>query len=316
MVYERELEGKLFALHEDLMTGTYRHGAYEPFTVYDPKQRRIHKANVRDRVVHQAVVNVLEPIVDPKFIHDSYSCRVGKGTHAAVRMLRTFLLEESQNRRRTTYALKCDVRKFFDSVDHATLFRLLCRHVSDPHMRDLLELVISSFSTASDKGLPLGNLTSQLFANVYLHELDRFVKHDLHEKRFLRYCDDFVIVSDSRERLYSLVPKLNAFLSEHLGLHLHPNKVTVRSWGQGIDFLGYVSLPHATIVRTKTARRMRLHITDSNATSYLGLCTHASAYSLAQELRNAVWFRRGSESGRVRSSYTVSSVPDRFAPPS
>jgi len=288
MVYKRRLEANLFELREELTSRRYRHGAYEPFTVYDPKQRRIHKACVRDRVVHQAFVNVLEPLFEPDFIHDSYSCRVGKGTHAAVRRLRTFLLSESRNHRWTAYALKCDVRKFFDSVDHAILLLLLERRVHDSRMMDLLERVIVSFSTKPGKGLPLGNLTSQLFANIYLHELDRFVKHVLREKQYLRYCDDFMIVDGSRERLLGLIPKLDSFLRDHLKLHLHPDKISVRSWSQGVDFLGYVSLPRATVVRTKTALRMRKNIADGNVTSYLGMCIHANAHELEQELRNVV----------------------------
>jgi len=146
MVFERTLEDNLFALHVDLLSGTYRHGAYRPFTVFDPKQRQIHKADVRDRVVHQAIVNVVEPLFEPHFIHDSYSCRVGKGTHAAVRRLRSFLRAASRNGTRTAHILKCDIRKFFASVDHDILLTLLRCRISDGRLLDLIERTISSFS--------------------------------------------------------------------------------------------------------------------------------------------------------------------------
>lgn len=286
MEYGRYLEGSLFRLQEELLCESYRHGEYRPFTVFDPKKRHIHKASVRDRVVHQAIVNVIEPLFERRFIFDSYSCRVGKGTHAAVRRLRKFLSSVSRNDTRTVYVLKCDVRKFFASVDHDILIDLLRRSVKDRYAIRLIRNVIGSFETVSGKGLPLGNLTSQLFANVYLHELDRFMKHDLRVKRYLRYCDDFVIVDRSRRRLEALLRLISAFTQERLALELHPDKISVRTWSQGIDFLGYVLLPHCTILRTKTARRMTVRAGPDNVSSYLGLCSHASSFRLRQLILN------------------------------
>lgn len=231
-------------------------------------------------------MNVIEPLFERRFIYDSYSCRVGKGTHAAVRRLRRFLFRASRNDTRTVYALKCDVRKFFASVDHDILINLLRRFVTDERAVGLIGRVIGSFNTAPHKGLPLGNLTSQLFANVYLHELDRFVKHELRERRYLRYCDDFLIVDPSRKRLEMLLRPIAEFLRSRLALEIHPDKMSVRTWSQGIDFLGYVLLPHCTILRTKTARRIAGRVNQDNLSSYLGLCTHASAYELEQLIRN------------------------------
>jgi retron-type reverse transcriptase len=287
MVFERNLEDNLFELRSELISQRYRHGEYEPFTVFDPKQRTIHKAGVRDRVVHQAIVNVIEPLFERSFIHDSYSCRVGKGTHAAVNRLRHFLRSESRNDTKTVYALKCDIRKFFASVDQTILVRLLERRILDERIRNLSKVIIGSFSTSPGKGIPLGNLTSQLFANVYLHELDRFVKHGLRIRRYVRYCDDFVLSFEDRSEAFETAKRIDVFLECELTLRLHPDKITVRTWTQGVDFLGYVLLPHATILRQKTARRMLMRATIENAPSYLGLCRHADAFELANALFNA-----------------------------
>lgn len=292
MVFERDLERNLFDLQGDLRAGTYRHGPYRAFTVHDPKARSIHKATVRDRVVHQAIVSAIEPMFDPHFVDDSFSCRFGKGTHAAVQRLRRFLWAASMGNRRTTSVLQCDIRRFFASVDHEVLLELLHRRVRDGRMFALLERIVQSFSMTSGKGIPLGNLTSQLFANVYLHELDWFVKHELNERRYLRYCDDFAIVHPSRAYLFALVPKVEQFLEWRLSLHLHPRKVTVRTWTQGIDFLGYVLLPRATVLRTRTKHRMLHRLTMQNASSYFGLCTHASTFELQQIMRTKIGIER------------------------
>lgn len=289
MAFEFRLEDNLFALRDSLLSGEYRHDPYQPFTIYDPKQRRIHKATVKDRVVHQAIVNVVEPLFEPRFIHDSYSCRVGKGTHAAVDRLHLFLRQASSNDTRTVYVLKCDIKKFFASVDHGILLALLMRRVRDPKTIIVLEHVIASFCVGNRQGIPLGNLTSQLFANIYLHGLDRSVKMVLREKYYLRYCDDFVIASESRERLSGVTRRIETFLNQELKLALHPNKVFIRTWGQGVDFLGYVLFPHATVLRRKTAKRMLRRASQDNLASYLGVCSHADAHDFKQILKTAAW---------------------------
>ncbi|MFA5945992.1 MAG: reverse transcriptase domain-containing protein [Patescibacteria group bacterium] len=284
--FSRNLEEHIYLLQNDLRTGVYRHGPYERFVVHDPKQRTIHKAQVRDRVVHQAIVNVIEPIFEKRFIHDSYSCRVSKGTHAAVTRFRSFLRSASVNNTRTVYILKCDVKKFFAAVDHQILLDLLRRHIDDGPTNLLLEYIVHTFSSSEGKGIPLGNLTSQLFANVYLHELDWYVKQTLRIQHYVRYCDDFVIITQSRDEAWMLAQKIEEFLHGHLTLDLHPNKVSVRTWKQGVDFLGYVLLPHATILRPKTAYRAIGRVSEGNMSSYLGLCSHADAYELSCLLKN------------------------------
>lgn len=288
MTFERRLEDNIFALRDDLTSGRYRHRPYEPFTVFDPKQRSIHKATVRDRLVHQAVVNIIEPYFERQFIYDSFSCRVGKGTHVAVDRLRVFLRRASRNDTKTVYALKCDVRKFFACVDHGILLRLLTRRVHDPYAVALLRRIVESFLIASGKGLPLGNLTSQLFANVYLHELDHFVKYVLRIRYYVRYCDDFVLLTHTMHEATHLVGAIDRFLRSWLVLTLHERKVRIRTWRQGVDFLGYVLLPGATVIRPKIARRMLRRAIPENATSYLGMCIHADAYELACAVRHKI----------------------------
>lgn len=271
------------------MTGSYTHHTYERFTIHDPKQRQIHKATVADRIVHQAVVSAIEPLFEPRFIYDSYSCRIGKGTHHGVKRLKTFLLQASRNNTKKVYALKCDIRKYFASIDHEILFRLITERIEDEAILELIRSIILSHGAEVGKGIPLGNVTSQLFANIYLHELDWFMKQELGVRHYIRYCDDFAVVSSGKEYLQDLIEPIRQFLAETLSLQLHPNKVTIRSWDQGIDFLGHVQRPHATTIRTKTKRRMLVKVAEHNLSSYDGICSHADEYRLGQLLRVVAW---------------------------
>jgi len=184
-----------------LANGVWQHSHYTAFNVCDPKLRRIHKACVRDRVLHHAVFRVLYPIFDKSFIFDSYSCRAEKGTHRAVNRLEKFCRQLSQNNARSIFALKCDVKKFFDSVDQGILLGLTRKRITDEKALRLISNIIGSFEKDKGRGLPLGNVTSQLFANIYLNELDQFVKHNLRIRHYLRYCDDFMILGENREYL-------------------------------------------------------------------------------------------------------------------
>lgn len=269
--------------------GNYEHGAYKPFTICDPKQRQIHKATVRDRLVHQAIVSAIEPLFEKRFIYDSYSCRVGKGTHVGVTRLRLFLRRASCNNTKKVYALKCDVRQFFASIDHHVLMERIETVIDDEQTLELLRVILLSHGAEAGKGIPLGNVTSQLFANIYLHELDWFMKQILGVKHYLRYCDDFVIISTDKDYLLSLIEPIRQFLSDKLKLELHPNKISIRSWNQGIDFLGYVVRPYTTSIRTKTKRRMMKRVDENNVSSYLGICSHANGYRLSQLVRTVAW---------------------------
>jgi len=235
--------------------------------------------------VHQAIVNVIESLFESQFIYDSYSCRVKKGTHAAVARLGVFLRRASVNQTKTVYVLKCDIRKFFASVDHEILLFLLRRRIKDERLIRLLRGIVESFAVLPGRGIPLGNITSQLFANVYLHELDRYMKHELRVTYYVRYCDDFVILVLLRSEACDLAECINAFLKSRLKMELHSNKVKVQTCKQGVDFLGYVLLPYAIILRTKTVRRMLRRATSENLSSYSGLCQHANAYEMKRLLR-------------------------------
>lgn len=308
--FERTLEQNLFRLHRELVAGTYRHQPYSAFTICDPKQRRIHKATVQDRILHHAVFSVLNPIFEPTFIAHSFSCRKGKGTHKAVNALDRMLRSVSRNDTRPCFVLKCDIHQFFASVDHELLIGFLTKRLKDEKTIALLRAITESFTAKHpaihQAGIPIGNLTSQLFANIYLNKFDQFIKHILKIKHYIRYTDDFVIVADCCKTLEDLLPSIRAFLREHLRLDLHPRKVTIRKYGQGIDFLGYVLLPHHRVLRTKARRRMTRKLTEridrckagelppesveQSLQSYLGVLSHANCYRLSQDLQNQCWF--------------------------
>lgn len=289
--FELRLEDNIFTLHEDLISGSFNHAAYQEFYVSDPKRRHIHKAVVRDRVVHQALYRILYPLFDKHFIYDSYSSRKNRGTHIGVERAFKACRKASKNWKKKVYVLKCDIRKFFDSIDHSVLRALIEKRVWCADTMHLVDLLFASFEKEKGKGLPLGNVTSQLFSNIYLNELDQFVKHQLKMKYYFRYCDDFIIISESRDTLLEIIRKIKIFLQENLKLDLHPHKVEIRSVRQGIDFLGYVILPHLVVLRTRTKRRIirKIKMIYTNVqegvisketfhgvlTSYLGVVSHA-----------------------------------------
>ena len=278
--FEVNLEDHVFALHEDLKNGTYKHGGYFSFFVHDPKRRHIHKALVKDRLLHHAVHRVIEPIWNKVFIFDSWSSRKTKGIHAAVRRLQDLALRLSHNYTHTLWVLKLDVKKFFDSVDHKILLDILSKRTEDNLVMDLFRGIIESFNP----GLPLGNLTSQLFANVYLNELDQFIKHELKIKGYVRYADDFVLMHENKELLIDCRQKIEHFLQEHLLLKVHPKKVILKTYASGVDFLGYVSFPHHRVIRTKTKRRMFRRINKNNLPSYSGILKHCGSHDLRRLL--------------------------------
>lgn len=270
--FEADAEEHIFKLCDDLADGTYSHGSYKPFWLRDPKLRLIHKASVRDRLLHHAVFRVLYPIFDKRWIHDSFSSRKYKGTHAAIKRFRDFAWKVSQNNTRSVWVLKADIRKYFDSIDHAILERFLENvlvgnvRLGDVRLMELLHNIISSYSTLPGKSMPLGNLTSQLFANVYLNLLDQYVKRRLQVPYYIRYADDIIFVSESREFLADLVPNLHSFLWDRLKLILHPQKISIGQWNKGVDILGFVSYPKKTIMRASTERRMMRRLDGQNDT--------------------------------------------------
>jgi len=174
---------------------TYKHGGYQAFRISDPKPRDIHKASVRDRLVHHVIYRILYPYFDRKFIFDSYFCRIEKGTHKAIYRLRKFGRIVSKNNTQTCWILKCDIRKFFANINHEIFKNILEKYIGDENALWLLAQIIGSFQTENKIGigLPLGNLTSQLLVNIYMNKLDHFIKRELKIKFYIRYADDFVI---------------------------------------------------------------------------------------------------------------------------
>ena len=288
--FGRNLMSNIIALHNDLQSKTYKHGEYKPFKISDPKPRDIHKASVRDRLVHHAMYRILYPYFDGKFVYDSYSCRRRKGTHRAMNRFREFAGKVSKNYTKTCWVLKCDVRKFFASIDQSILLEMLRKYIFDEDIMWLLESVVGSFcSTEKDKGLPLGNLTSQLLVNVYMNEFDHFVKRELKAKYYVRYADDFVILAGNKKALQNLIPKISEFLGEKLKLHLHPNKVFIKAYASGVDFLGWVHFPNHRVLRITTKKRMFRNVLEKECKketiqSYLGLLKHGNSKKLSLKI--------------------------------
>lgn len=308
--FEWKLEENIFQLYRDLKTEKYEHGPYASFHIQDPKQRHIHKAIVRDRVLHHAIFKVVNPIFEPTFISHSFSCRIGKGTHKGINNISSMLREISGNGFKPCFALKCDIKKFFDSIDHDILIGIIKKRIKDKSALRLLEEIIESFVSSQSnifqrKGLPIGNLTSQLFANIYMNELDWFIKRDLRVRCYIRYTDDFVIAHYDRDYLLKLQEKINGFLENKLNLSLHPDKVSIRKYRQGVDFLGYVTLPKSRVLRTRVKHRifkkMKERIKQFKAgkisetafvqslNSYLGIMGHADSHKLEEKLRHELW---------------------------
>ncbi len=292
-ILERHLEDNIFDLHRKLKNKTYKHSTYKDFYVNDPKRRHIHKSTALDRVLHHLLYRHLYEIFDKKFIYDSYSCRKGKGTHRAVKRLEKLARIVSLNYTRDCWALKLDIKKFFDSIDHNFLKDLVHKNIKDKNTIRLIDEVIDSFHSevGKGKGIPLGNLTSQIFANIYLNELDQFIKHKLKVKYYLRYADDFIILDKNLDSLFYCFKTLKQFVEENLLLTIHPKKIMLRKLNWGIDFCGYIVLPHYILPRTKTKRRILSKVIGGNVStqslqSYLGYFSHANSYKNIQKLKN------------------------------
>ena len=286
-LFSLRLMDNLFQLHYDPANHIYNHGPYQAFRINDPKPRQIHKSSVRDRLLHHAIHRMLYLFFDRTFIADSFSCRLNKGTHRALNRFRQFQYHVSKNNTRTCWVLKCDIKKFFEHINHSILIGILKEYIPDINIIWLLEKVIFSFSAAPGRGLPLGNLTSQLFVNIYMNEFDQYMKHTLKAKHYIRYADDFLIMSHDKSWLEELLPKIDSFLTERLALTLHPHKISIQTVASGVDFLGWVHFPDHRVLRTVTKRRLRKRVQESPTRamvqSYLGLLRHGNAFALREK---------------------------------
>ncbi len=300
--FQYRLADNVLSLHHDLVSQTYRHGGYYAFNISDPKPRNIHKASVRDRLLHHALYRKLYPFFDRTFISHSYSCRKHKGTHRAMRAFKRYVAKASCNDTKTVWALKCDIKKFFANINHQILFSILEKRISGPKILRLLREVVGSFCSdlpihqlsptgeykCMYKGLPLGNLTSQLLVNIYMNEFDQYVKHKLKAKYYIRYADDFVILSRDKFELEKRLRYIVVFLHEELKLELHPKKVSISTIASGVDFLGWVHFPDHRVLRTTTKRRMFRVLADTpkltQLVSYQGMLTHGNTHGLSETI--------------------------------
>lgn len=271
--FEMAAEQYLFGLKEALVNHVYRPSPYACFVVRDPKLREIFAAPFVDRVVHHLLVNRLEPSWERRFIHDSWAGRCGKGLHAAVDRLQGFARQVSGNGRNRAWYLKLDIRSLYMSIDRRILYQRLQPEIFDPDTDWLVRILLthdptknvllrsprwlidqvpshkSLFHVPSGKGLPIGNLTSQFFANVYLDALDQFIKHQLRCHHYLRYMDDMVFLHPVREQLTNWQAEIETFLWERLALVLNHSQTRLRPVNDGIDFLGYIVRPRVRLVR-------------------------------------------------------------------
>ncbi|MCC8157292.1 MAG: reverse transcriptase/maturase family protein [Oscillospiraceae bacterium] len=316
MAFTDDLEHNLFDIQDDLVNLTYEGGPYHRFYVKEPKLRLVMSLQFRDRIVQWAVYRLLNPFYDKMFIEDSYACRIGKGSHRAAARLQ-YWLDQVSRKPGKWYYLKLDISKYFYRVDHAVLLEILSRRIKDERLYNLLEKIINNGNEKfglppgcapedvepemwlDDVGMPIGNLTSQLFANVYLNELDQYCKHKLRLHYYIRYMDDVIILLDSKEKLHEIKQELEAFLNDVLHLSLN-NKTTVRPCAMGIEFVGYRIFADHKKLKHKTARRMirsvknlsyRLAAGDISrryfdrvCASFKGLLDHCDSYGLRRKL--------------------------------
>lgn len=319
MDFDFNLEINLSKISWELFNGKYRPLPYKYFIVRDPKTRNIAAPHFRDRVVQHSLVSAIEPIFDKKFIYDSYACRKGKGTHFGLKRLKKFLQAARTcfGKDADIYVLQCDIRKYFQSVSWDILLEIMGKTIACSQTMDLIQKIVTnhsafcgkavrlepdeaSVSVTQRRGLPIGNLTSQLFANIYLNELDHFVKETLRERWYGRYMDDFFIISGDKEELKKVKEKIGVFLKESLGLDLHPQKVSIKNVKEGVAFVGYRIFYDHILIRGSTLLRMQRKLKirrrqcqsgkisqkklNQTISSFKGHLKHANAWRLSKKM--------------------------------
>ncbi|MFA4890767.1 MAG: reverse transcriptase/maturase family protein [Candidatus Gracilibacteria bacterium] len=279
-IFQYNLEKELDGLAKDLNDGTYKHGSYKKFTVSDNKKREISVATVRDKVMHRLVYDYLTNIFDKTFIYDAWSCRKGKGLMGAVDRTQKFIKKYENG-----FVWRADVKKFFDNVDHDILLTTLKRKIKDKKTFLLLTEIIKSFSTKKGKGMPIGNLTSQIFSNIYLNELDRYIKHKLKIKAYLRYGDDFLIFDNSEDYLEKTKALTANFLRDKLNLELHAKNNYIVKTKHGLKFLGLVLYPDERRINKRNCKKLRSKLNMKNVSSYWGIVKKHSDMKAIQEFQ-------------------------------
>ena len=254
MEYTSNLEENLIILQNELIWGEYRIGTPRVFTIFVPKIREIKALPFKDRVLQHALNSIIEPYFENSFYHYSYACRKDKGTHRASLKVQEWLYIAKKNNK-NLYCLKCDIKKFFNSVDLEILVELIKRKIKDKKVIWLIKQIIGK----SKKGMPIGSLTSQLFANVYLNELDKFVKHHLRIKNYMRYMDDFIIFSEDKKELHFILNEIENFLKENLELELN-NKTRIHPVQTGVEFVGYIHFYNKIRIRKSSWKRFKKNL--------------------------------------------------------
>src|SRR3989344_4172049 len=245
--FESNIESNSLSLQQELINQTYQPKPLKTFIIRDPKLRKISKSDFRDRIVHHALINIIEPIFDKIFIYDNYANRKNKGNSNALLRLKSFIKKVSKNNNKKVYCLKCDVKHYFENINHEILINIIGKRIKDKKVINLIELILENHYSVI--GMPLGNLTSQFLANVYLNELDYFIKHNLKIKYYLRYVDDFVIFNNNKGNLELYKQKINNFLKNNLKIELHKEKSKIMQLKQGTSFLGFRHFYHYSILK-------------------------------------------------------------------
>lgn len=293
-IHDQNRESNIQELRKMLLAGTFRTSEYDVFKVYEPKEREVYRLPYYpDRIVHHAIMNVLEPIFTGVFTRDTYSCIKGRGIHSALSMLKKSLRDTAGTR----YCLKLDIRKFYPSVDHGCLKQLLRRKLKDRRLLELLDGIIDSAP-----GLPIGNYLSQYLANYYLTFFDHWIKEEKKVRHYFRYADDIVVLSDSKEELHRLLSEIRSYLSEELKLEVKGNYQVFPVASRGIDFLGYVSYHTHTRLRKSIkknfARMLARKPNPQSVASYYGWISHCNGRNLLKKLLDGDQFQRlGNKTG-------------------
>ncbi len=331
MEFEFDLESNMLKLYEDLKSGAYQIGQSICFVVLKPKPREVWAASFRDRIVHHLVYNAIKDRFYSAFIRDTYSCIPKRGTLNAARQVARHARAVTRNYTKKAYYLKADLKNFFVSIDKNILYNSIVKRVKEPWLRQLIRQIVyhdpksnvviqsaswkfnmlpahkSLWNCSDDKGLPIGNLTSQFFSNVYLDVMDQYIKHVLKCKYYCRYVDDFVIMDESAERLNYCYDKISEFISQNLLIELHKDKKTINLVSNGIDFVGYVAKPNRFFLRQRTLkdifkilRRFESGFYDLGENilewlyfvfnSYIGMLRAVKGYRLRQEIRSRITY--------------------------
>ena len=277
--FDHKFKDNLLQLRTELLFHSYKPKPLQTFILRDPKTRKISKSHFRDRVIHHALCNVIAHLFEKDFIHDSFANRKTKGTLKAIQRFEYFQGKVSHNYTITAFVLKADIKKYFDNVSHTLLLNIIQRKISDQKVLWIIKTILSNHKTEKEgKGMPLGNLTSQFFANVFLNELDHFVKEKLRAKYYVRYVDDFVILHKSPKILRQYLKEIDNYLTQKLDLELHPEKSKIIPIQKGTEFLGMRIFLHHKLLKGKNLRKFYRKMKTLYADYDLGLVNYDTIY--------------------------------------